>query len=116
VGKLTGGIDVAIDGAPAGGVANYFRALKPGARVVVYGSTGGAGFEVNAPELFLKYVSVLGTSMGNVDDFRAMIGFAAAHAIRAPVDRIFPLDEAAAALQHLETAHGFGKVVVRIAA
>jgi NADPH:quinone reductase-like Zn-dependent oxidoreductase len=116
IGKLTGGIDVVVDGAPASGVGNYFRALNMGARVVVYGSTGGGAFQVNAPELFLKYVSVFGTSMGDIQDFRAMIAFASAHGIRAPVDRSFTLDEAPAALQYLETSHGFGKVVVRISA
>jgi NADPH:quinone reductase-like Zn-dependent oxidoreductase len=115
IGKLTGGIDVVIDGAPASSLANYIRALNPGARVVLYGSTGGAAVQINAPELFLKYLTILGTSMGDPDDFRAMIAFAAAHGIRAPVDRVFALSEAAEALQYLETAHGFGKVIVRIA-
>jgi zinc-binding alcohol dehydrogenase/oxidoreductase len=115
IGKMTGGIDVVIDGAPASSVANYFRALNPGARVVVYGSTGGGAFQVNAPELFLKYVSVVGTAMGDLEDFRAMITFAATHGIKAPVDRSFAFDEAPAALQYLDTAHGFGKVIVRIA-
>jgi NADPH:quinone reductase-like Zn-dependent oxidoreductase len=53
--------------------------------------------------------------MGDPDDFRAMISFAAAQGIRAPVDRVFALGEAAEALRYLETAHGFGKVIVRIA-
>ena len=104
IGKMTGGIDVVIDGAPASSVANYFRALNPGARVVVYGSTGGGAFQVNAPELFLKYVSVVGTAMGDLEDFRAMITFAATHGIKAPVDRSFAFDEAPAALQYLDTA------------
>ena len=115
IGKLTGGIDVAIDGAPASGVPNYVRALNMGARIVVYGSTGGASFQVAAPELFLKHASVIGTAMGNIEDFRAMIAFVRTHEIVPPIDQSFSLDEAAQALLYLDSSHQFGKVVVTIA-
>jgi NADPH:quinone reductase-like Zn-dependent oxidoreductase len=114
IGKLTGGIDVVIEGAPASGVPNYIRALNMAARVVVYGSTGGQAFQVGAPELFLKYAQVIGTAMGTPDDFRGMIDFVQTHAIIPPIDRNFALDDAAAALLYLETSHQFGKVVIDI--
>jgi NADPH:quinone reductase-like Zn-dependent oxidoreductase len=114
VGKLTGGIDVVIDGAPASSFPNYLRALNMGARVVLYGSTGGAAVQVGAPELFLKYASVIGTAMGDPDDFRAMLALVETHAIKPVIDRTFTLDEAQPALAYLEGSHGFGKVIVRI--
>ena len=55
--KATGGIDLVFDGAPASSYPNYGRALNMGARVVIYGSTGGVQFPVNAPELFLKNIA-----------------------------------------------------------
>ena len=48
-----------------------------GARVVVYGSTGGMQFPVNAPELFLKNITLMGTNVGSLEDFRAMLTFVA---------------------------------------
>ena len=48
-----------------------------GARVVIYGSTGGMQFPVNAPELFLKNVTIMGTNVGNLEDFKAMLAFVA---------------------------------------
>jgi NADPH:quinone reductase-like Zn-dependent oxidoreductase len=83
-----------------------------GARVVVYGSTGGMSFPVNAPELFLKNVQVIGTNVGNPAEFAAMIAFVAEHRIEPVIDRTFTLEEAKAALAYLENGHSFGKIVV----
>jgi zinc-binding alcohol dehydrogenase/oxidoreductase len=115
VGKTTGGLDVVFDGAPASSYANYSRALKMGARVVVYGSTGGMQFPVNAPEIFLKNVSIVGSNVGSLDEFKAVLTFFEQHRMQPVIDRQFSLDEAGAALTYLESSHQFGKVVVRIA-
>lgn len=116
LGKQAGGIDLVFDGAPAGGYPEYSRALAMGARVVVYGSTGGQSFPVNAPELFLKNVSLHGTNVGSPHDFAQMVAFAAEHRITPVIDRTFALAEAQGALRYLQTSHAFGKVVIDMAA
>lgn len=110
---LTGGIDVVIDGAPAG-YASYGRVLNYGARVVMYGSTGGFEFKGNAPELFLKNVRIIGTNVGNLAEFHEMVGFAAQRGIRPVIDKCFPLSAAKDALLALEKDHHLGKIVVTI--
>jgi zinc-binding alcohol dehydrogenase/oxidoreductase len=110
--KTSGGIDLVFDGAPAGGYAGYGRALAMGARVVIYGSTGGMSFPVNAPELFLKNVTMKGTNMGNPQEFRDMIAFVAEKKLMPVIDRTFPLAEAKEALAYLEAGHSFGKIVI----
>lgn len=112
---MSGGIDLVFDGAPAGGYANYGRALAIGARVVVYGSTGGMNFPVDAPELFLKNITLKGSNVGNLDEFRAMVAFVAEKRIVPLVERTFALDDAPAALAHLQHGHSFGKVVIDVA-
>jgi zinc-binding alcohol dehydrogenase/oxidoreductase len=112
--KASGGIDVVFDGAPASGYPAYGRALAMGARVVVYGSTGGMSFTVGAPELFLKNVQIIGTNVGNLEEFKAVIGFIAEKKITPVIDRSFGLDDAKAAMAYLEQDHAFGKVVVKI--
>ena len=114
--KATGGIDLVFDGAPASGYPTYGRALNMGARVVVYGSTGGQSFPVNAPELFLKNVQLVGTNVGNPAEFKAMVAFVAEHKIQPVIDRRFDLADAKAALAYLEDGHGFGKVVIGVEA
>lgn len=113
LGAMSGGIDLVFDGAPAGGYANYGRVLNMGARVVVYGSTGGMSFPLNAPELFLKNVTLKGTNVGNLQEFKDMVAFVAEHRIVPVIDRIFPIDAAKDALSYLK-GHEFGKVVITI--
>ncbi len=110
--KASGGIDVVFDGAPAAGYAGYGRSLAMGARVVVYGSTGGMSFPVNAPELFLKNVRILGTNVGNLSEFEAAMDFIAEKRIEPAIDRRFPIGRAKEALAYLENGHSFGKVVI----
>lgn len=115
LGKATGGIDVVFDGAPATGYPSYGRSLNLGARVVVYGSTGGMAFQVNAPELFLKNIRLMGTNVGNRAELEDALAFVSEHAIIPAIDRRFSLEEATQALAHLDASHGFGKVVIEIA-
>jgi zinc-binding alcohol dehydrogenase/oxidoreductase len=110
--KVTGGIDVVFDGAPSASYANYARALNMGARIVVYGSTGGPQFTVNAPELFLKNLAVIGTNVGNLEEYKAMLAFVEQHGLRPVIDRTFRFGEAGEALQYLATGHRFGKVTI----
>jgi zinc-binding alcohol dehydrogenase/oxidoreductase len=112
--KAAGGIDLVFDGAPASSYPNYGRALSMGARVVVYGSTGGLQFTVNAPELFLKNISVIGSNVGNLDEYKAMLEFAAREQIEPVIERTFPLADSAAALAYLQDGHRLGKIVVTV--
>ncbi|MDB6060591.1 MAG: alcohol dehydrogenase [Verrucomicrobiaceae bacterium] len=112
--KVSGGIDVVFDGAPGASYANYGRALNMGARVVVYGSTGGFTFPVHAPELFLKNINIAGTNVGNLDDFTAMLAFVNEKQLKPVIDRKFTLAESIEAMHYLKDAHGFGKVVITI--
>jgi len=114
VGKLTGGVDVVLDGAPAPSFANYVRAINPGARIVIYGSTAGDKFEITATGIFLKSASIVGSQVGDPQDFRDMLAFVEKHQIKPVIERSFPLAEAKEALLYLESSHKFGKVVVTI--
>ena len=112
--KTSGGIDVVFDGAPAASFPNYIRSLKMGARVVVYGSTGGPDFQVSAPDLFLRNVSVVGTNVGNPQEFAAYLGFVSDHKMKPAVDKTFGFESAKDALSFLKKGHSFGKVVIEI--
>jgi NADPH:quinone reductase-like Zn-dependent oxidoreductase len=99
--KAAPGLDVVFDGAPAASFAGYSRALSRGARVVVYGSTAGAQFPCNAPELFLKNISLMGTNVGTLGELRRVVDFLSQHQLHPAIDRTFALGEAARALTHL---------------
>lgn len=112
VGKLTGGVDVVLDGAPSPSFANYVRAINPGARIVIYGSTAGNEVKFNATDIFLKSASIIGSQVGDPQDFRDMLQFIDKHRIKPVIERTFPLADAREGLLHLRDSHKFGKIVV----
>ncbi len=112
--KLTGGVDVVLDGAPSPSFSNYVRSINPGARIVIYGSTAGNEVKFNATDIFLKSASIVGSQVGDPQDFKDMLAFVNTHHIKPVIEQVFPLAEAREALLHLQNSHKFGKVVVKI--
>src|SRR5438105_4059533 len=89
------------------------RSLALGGRIVTCGSTSGVKAEISMPRLFFGHVGLLGSTMGNASEFEAVLK-AIDRGLRPVVDRVFPLDQVQAALEHLDAAEQFGKVVLSI--
>ncbi|MQY63203.1 MAG: zinc-binding dehydrogenase, partial [Calditrichaeota bacterium] len=70
------------------------------------------GDHQSAPRLYRKHLSFLGSTMGDLDTFRAVIkGFDDQRYIPF-VDQVFPLEKIADAHRYLEESRHHGKVVV----
>jgi zinc-binding alcohol dehydrogenase/oxidoreductase len=108
------GADLIIDGTGGKTFDQALDAARPGGRVVSYGATTGPVPELAVRRVFFKQLDVMGSTMGSPDDFRAMLDLFGAGKARPVVDRVFPLAEAGAALQHMEQAAQFGKIVLKI--
>jgi len=108
------GIDIAIDSSGGETLARIVDLVKPGGRVVTYGGTNGNA-TLRPFSIFWKHIDILGTSMGSPADFSAMLECFAG-GLQPAIDRIFPMEEAAAAAEHLNSAAQFGKVVLAISA
>jgi NADPH:quinone reductase-like Zn-dependent oxidoreductase len=80
--------------------------------VLTVGATSGPKLELLLPRMWFRHLSLVTSTMGNHSEFRAMLEDVNAHHLRPPVDRVFPLDQGAAAFAHLESAEQFGKVVL----
>jgi len=108
------GFDLILD--PVGRWPESVRALRPGGRLVVLGANAAETAPMDVRKFYFGQYDLLGTTMGNVRDFAGLLELLAEHRVPPPVvDRVFPLDEAATAHQHLETTRGFGKTVLEIA-
>lgn len=109
-----GGFDVTVDSAGGEGFPKLLDLAAPGGRIAFFGATRGnpPGFDMR--RVFWKQLSILGTTMGNPDDFAAMVRFVEAHRIVPLADHVFPLAEGNAALAAMDSAEQFGKIVLTI--
>ncbi len=112
--RATGdGVDVVFEHVGPATLEESMRSLAMGGRVVTCGSTSGVKAEVSMPRLFFRQASLLGSTMGNADEFEAVLK-AIDGGMRPVVDTIYPLSDVKAALTRLDSAEQFGKVVLSV--
>ncbi len=106
--------DVIIDSAGGEGFGGLIDLANPGGRIVFFGATRGnpPGFDMR--KVFWKQLSILGTTMGSPEDFAAMVRLVEEKQIQPLAEHVFPLAEGNAALQAMENAEQFGKIVLTI--
>lgn len=110
--QLTGGFDVIIDSALGEGFAKLLDLCNPGARIVFFGGTAGDIPALNARKIFWKQLSILGTTMGTQEDFKAMLDLVNEHKIVPVVDEVFALADAEKAVRKMDNSAQFGKIVL----
>ena len=113
VAQIGGRPDVIVDGAGGDTFNKALDALKPGGRLVSYGSTLGAAQNVEIRRVFWKQLNVLGSTMGSPSDFVAMLKLYES-GIRPVIDKVFPLEQAGDAHIRMEAGDQFGKIVLKI--
>ena len=77
-------------------------------------STSGPNPPAQLHRIWWKQLSILGSTMGTRADFAGVYDLVARGTAKPIVDSVFPLSEAAAAHEHLESGKQFGKVVLKI--
>ena len=105
--------DVIVDGAGGETFNKALDALKPGGRLVSYGSTLGAAQQVEIRRVFWKQLNVLGSTMGSPSDFAAMLKLYES-GLKPVIDKVFPLEQAGDAHIRMEAGDQFGKIVLKI--
>jgi len=115
--EMTGGLgaDHVLEVGGAGTLAKSLRAVRMGGQVSLVGNLAGLDAQLNLGLVFMQGVRVQGVFVGSRATFEAMNRAIALHRLRPVVDRVFALDEAREALQHLASQQHFGKIVVRVA-
>ncbi len=108
-----GGVDVVVESVGPATINESMRAVSAGGRIVICGSTSGVKAEIGMPRLFWGQLDMLGSTMGNAGEFDAVLE-AINDGLRPVVDEVYPLDQVQAALQRLDGAEQFGKVVVSV--
>ncbi|MDR3696579.1 zinc-binding dehydrogenase [Mucilaginibacter sp.] len=110
---LSGGFDIIIDSALGEGFAKFLDISNSGCRIVFFGGTAGNVPELNGRKIFWKQLQILGTTMGTMEEFKAMADFANEHRIVPVIDEVFPMADAEKAVQKMAGSSQFGKIVLK---
>jgi len=112
--RITGkaGVDVVFEHVGPATFAGSIQCLRKGGRLVTCGGTSGHEVKFDLRHLFFKQLSLLGNTMGTLEELKTVLGHVAQGRLRPVVDRVFPLAEIQAAHRRLGERAVFGKVVV----
>jgi NADPH:quinone reductase-like Zn-dependent oxidoreductase len=105
-----GGVDLVLDSAGTWGASA--ACVRPGGRVVVFGSTASASAELDVRGFYFKQIDLSGTMMGSPVDFRALLRACERQSWTPIVDSTRPLAEAGDALRRMSGGEQFGKLVL----
>lgn len=109
------GVDVVVDNVGAGSMPSSLRAVAKGGRILTVGNTGGAKYEIDNRFIFGKHVSIIGSTMSPIRDFRTVMGLIFDGKLKPVIDRHYPLEDTAEAHVRLEAGEQLGKIVLDIA-
>ena len=90
-------------------------ALGKRGRLVTCGGTSGPLVESDVRRMFWNQLSLMGSTMGNDEEFGAIMHALGHGALVPPVDSVYPLAEGRSAFERLESGAQFGKIVVGVA-
>jgi len=107
------GVDVAVDNVGMTFMKSL-RALRKGGRLLTVGNSAGPEFEIDNRFIFAKHLSIIGSTMSTLDDFREVMDLIVAGKLKPVIDSTFPLRDAALAQERLWKNENFGKITLDI--
>ncbi len=107
-----GGVDVVIDNVGPATLKQSMRAVRPGGKIAICGSTSGPKLELNIPVLFFRQIELIGSSMGNHAQFQRTLNWIRLGKAKSLIAREFPFDQLPEALRYLERGEQMGNVAL----
>jgi NADPH:quinone reductase-like Zn-dependent oxidoreductase len=109
------GVTVVIDSVGEATWPASLGALGKGGRLVTCGATSGPFAQTDLRRLFWNQLTIMGSTMGNDAEFRAIARELGEQRLLPPIDSVFSLEDGKAAFERLAGGAHFGKIVVRVA-
>jgi NADPH:quinone reductase-like Zn-dependent oxidoreductase len=106
------GVDVVVDNVGQATWHQSLRALARGGRLVTVGRTSGYEAMTDVRLLFVKQISIIGSTMGSHQDYRDMMQWVFEGRLKPVIYKTIPLREGREAHEILERGEQFGKVVL----
>lgn len=110
--RLPERVDAVMETVGAATWDHSLKSLRPGGIVVISGATSGAMPPADLARVFFLQLSVVGSTMGTLDEFRRLIALCDTAGIKPLIDRSMPMTEAMDAFRAMERGNVFGKVVL----
>ena len=80
--------------------------------MVTCGTTAGTTATIDLQRLFWNQLSVVGSTMGDMDEFRQATALLISGALTPVIDQVIDAEEGIRGWQELETGTQFGKIVL----
>jgi NADPH:quinone reductase-like Zn-dependent oxidoreductase len=106
------GVDVIVEHVGAAVWEACFESLATYGRLVTCGTTSGEEVKLNMRLLYGRQRTLLGSFMGGRWELLEALKFIGDHKVKAVIDSVFPLKDAAAAQQKVESRDFFGKILL----
>jgi zinc-binding alcohol dehydrogenase/oxidoreductase len=107
-----GEFDAIIDSAAGNDVDTLLSLLKPGGTYTFFGATNGRPSSLNVHLVFWKQLRLQGSTMGNDEEFQAMVNLVNEKKILPVVDSVRTFSDIVAAFDSMQHGTQFGKLVV----
>jgi NADPH:quinone reductase-like Zn-dependent oxidoreductase len=108
------GADVVLEVGGLGTMPFSLRSVKPGGQVSLIGVLSGISDTLNIGPILHGNIRLQGIYVGSVEMFESMNRAIALNKLKPVVDRVFPFSQTREALQRMESAQHFGKIVISI--
>jgi NADPH:quinone reductase-like Zn-dependent oxidoreductase len=106
------GVDVVVDNVGAATLSTSMDVVARGGRIVIVGNTSGPQAEIDVRKIFGKQISLIGSTMGNPQDFRDITGLLWSGKIRTVIDEVIPLSAGRRGFDIMQRGEMFGKIVL----
>ena len=108
------GADVVVEHVGEATWQTSLQAVRSHGRIAVCGATSGPNPKAALHRVWWKQLTILGSTMGTKEDFEGAFELVKSGKAKPVVDSVYPLAEARAAHERMESGEHFGKIVLSI--
>ena len=108
------GVDIVVEHVGAATWEESLKSLKPAGTLVTCGATTGFDAKIDLRFLFVRQLNLLGSYMGTMGELHDVMKLVFSGKLKPVIDKVFPLQEARAAHEYLQSSEMFGKVVLTV--
>ncbi len=105
-------VDVVADVVGGEQFAKLMDVVRVGGRIVTCGAIAGATVEIDLRKLYLRHLSLIGSTLGTASEFAALVSYINAGKIKPLLAATYPLEQLREAQTAFEAKQFFGKIVI----